>query len=331
MAATLRGCVMASNAFLLMSLALLIAAVAMALWMLVSRQQKTHRMTRHLEQSLEKSAAAAAGFTAKDAAASVFDSSVADAVLGKEKKAGWPVPSFLLGTASARLFYGGLALIVATFLAIAFGAGWLAGGAVLVVLGIGFFFLLYARALKYRARLTQQLPGFLDNTVRLVTIGNSVQAAFQMAAATTKDPLQSVMEKAASLARAGMELENAVAHVARQTRLDELHLLAAILRISVRYGGRVDLLLERVAHFMRDREQAEQDLSAMTAETRMSAWVLSLLPVAVCCLIISVNAGYFLNMWNDASGRNIIWAAAALQVFGVVLLYRMAKLDEGAD
>ncbi len=59
--------------------------------------------------------------------------------------------------------------------------------------------------------------------------------------------------------------------------------------------------------------------------------MLSLLPVAVCCLIISFNASYFLNMWNDASGRNIIWAAAALQVFGVLLLYRMAKLGEGGD
>lgn len=322
---------MASHALLLLSLALLMAVAAIALWMLVSRQQKMRRMTQHLEQSLEKSASAAAGFAAKDAAASAFEGSVADALLGNEKRTGWPIPTILLGTVSAGLFYGGLVLIAATFLVIGLAVGWLAGSAALVALGIGFFFLLYARAQKYRARLTQQLPGFLDNTVRLVTIGNSVQAAFQMAAASTKDPLQSVMEKAASLARAGMDLENAVAHVARQTRLDELHLLAAILRISVRYGGRVDLLLERVAHFMRDREQAEQDLSAMTAETRMSAWVLSLLPVAVCCLIISFNASYFLNMWNDAGGRNIIWAAAALQVFGVVLLYRMAKLDEGAD
>ena len=120
-------------------------------------------------------------------------------------------------------------------------------------------------------RLTQQLPGFLDNMVRLVTLGNSIQAAFQMACMTSKEPLRVVMEKAASLARAGMELDQAVALVARQTRLDELHLLAAILRISVRYGGRVDVLLERVANFMRDREQAEQDLSAMTSETRMSA------------------------------------------------------------
>ena len=322
---------MASNAFLLLSLALLMAAAAVVLWLFASRQQKTRQMSQHLAQSLEKSAAAAAGFAARDASASAFDTSVADALLAKDKKAGWPVPAILIGTVSAKLFYGGLALILATFLVVGFTAGWLAASAGVVVLGIAFFFFLYSRAQKYRSRLTRQLPGFLDNTVRLVTIGNSIQAAFQMAAATTKDPLQSVMEKAASLARAGMDLENAVAHVARQTRLDELHLLAAILRISVRYGGRVDLLLERVANFMRDREQAEQDLSAMTAETRMSAWVLSLLPIAVCGLIISFNAGYFLKMWNDASGRNIIWAAAALQVIGVMLLYRLAKLDEGAE
>ncbi|MEG2977306.1 MAG: type II secretion system F family protein [Comamonas sp.] len=322
---------MASNAFLLLSLALLIAAAAVVLWLFASRQQKTRQMAQHLVQSLEKSAAAAAGFAARDAGASAFDNSVADALLAKDKKAGWPVPAILIGTVSAKLFYGGLGLILATFLVVGFTAGWLAASAGSVVLGIAFFFFLYSREQKYRSRLTRQLPGFLDNTVRLVTIGNSIQAAFQMAAATTKDPLQSVMEKAASLARAGMDLENAVAHVARQTRLDELHLLAAILRISVRYGGRVDLLLERVANFMRDREQAEQDLSAMTAETRMSAWVLSLLPVAVCGLIISFNAGYFLKMWNDASGRNIIWAAAALQVIGVMLLYRLAKLDEGAE
>ncbi|MEG0141333.1 MAG: type II secretion system F family protein [Comamonas sp.] len=322
---------MASNAFLLLSLALLIAAAAVVLWLFASRQQKTRQMAQHLVQSLEKSAAAAAGFAARDAGASAFDNSVADALLAKDKKAGWPVPAILIGTVSAKLFYGGLGLILATFLVVGLTAGWLAASAGAVVLGIAFFFFLYSRAQKYRSRLTRQLPGFLDNTVRLVTIGNSIQAAFQMAAATTKDPLQSVMEKAASLARAGMDLENAVAHVARQTRLDELHLLAAILRISVRYGGRVDLLLERVANFMRDREQAEQDLSAMTAETRMSAWVLSLLPVAVCGLIISFNAGYFLKMWNDASGRNIIWAAAALQVIGVMLLYRLAKLDEGAE
>lgn len=321
---------MASNAFLLLSMALLLAAAAVALWVFAGKQQQTRKMADHLQQSLEKSAAAAAGFNVRDNAASAFDGSVADALLSREKKAGWPVPAILVGTVSAKLFYGGLGLIALVLLVVGVMADWLAACAATVVLGIGFFFFLMTRAQKYRRELARQLPGFLDNMVRLVTLGNAVQAAFQLAAASSKAPLQPVMEKAASLTRAGMDLENAVAHVAKQTQMDELHLLSAILRISVRYGGRVDVLMERVASFMRDREQAEQDLSAMTAETRMSAWVLSLLPVAVCGLIISFNAGYFLRMWEDPSGRNIIWAAAALQMVGVVLLYRMAKLDEGA-
>ena len=322
---------MPSHAFLLLSLALLIVAAAVALWLFASRQQQNRRMAEHLQRSLEKSAAAAAGLTARDGAAPAFDASAADALLSQEQKAGWPVPAILVGAVGAKPFYGGLASIALVFPLVGVTAGWLAASAALVVLCIGFFFLLLARAQKYRRQLVRQLPAFLDNMVRLVTLGNAVQAAFQLAAATTKEPLQPVMEKAASLTRAGMDLENAIAHMARRTQLDELHLLAAILRISVRYGGRVDLLMERVANFMRDREQAELDLSAMTAETRMSAWVLSLLPIAVCGLIISFNAGYFLRMWEDPSGRNIIWAAAALQMLGVALLYRMAKLEEGGD
>lgn len=318
------GCAMDSRALILLSLALLLAAVAVGLWVYISQRQRHQKMVAHLQQSLHK--------TTHSAADKSFDASVSalgDLVLPKEKSKGLPVPSLLLGTVSRSFFYGALALIAVVFIWVGVQAGWLAAAAMLVVLSIGFFFLLLTRVQKYRLRLTQQLPGFLDNMVRLVTLGNSIQAAFQMACMSSKEPLRAVMEKSASLARAGMELDQAVALVARQTRLDELHLLAAILRISVRYGGRVDVLLERVANFMRDREQAEQDLSAMTSETRMSAWVLSLLPLVVCGLIISFNAGYFLRMWEDASGRNIIWAAAALQVFGVLLLYRLAKLEDG--
>lgn len=191
---------MDSRAFLLLSLALLLAAAAVGLWMFASQRQKTRKMAQHLAQSLEKNATTAAGFTSQNAGASVFDSSVADAMLSRDKKAGWPVPAILVGTASSALFYGGLGGIAGVFLVVGVFASWLAASAAAVVLGIAFFFLLLTRAQKYRAQLSRQLPGFLDNTVRLVTLGNSVQAAFQLASAGTKAPLQTVMERAATSA-----------------------------------------------------------------------------------------------------------------------------------
>jgi tight adherence protein B len=93
----------------------------------------------------------------------------------------------------------------------------------------------------------------------------------------------------------------------------------------VRYGGRADLLLERVANFMRDREQAEHELIAMSSETRLSAWILGLLPIGVGASLIMSNPGYFIGMWNDSTGRALIFSSAGLQLLGAGLLYRLAR------
>ena len=76
---------------------------------------------------------------------------------------------------------------------------------------------------------------------------------------------------------------------------------------------------------MRDREQAEHELVAMSSETRLSAWILGMLPLAVCAFMIMNNPSYFLGMWNDGSGRMLIYLGAGLQILGGLLLYRLAR------
>ncbi|RYG08970.1 MAG: secretion system protein, partial [Burkholderiales bacterium] len=194
----------------------------------------------------------------------------------------------------------------------------------LLLLGL---FSLWLRVQKYRNKLVSQLPGFIDAMVRLITIGNSTQSSFQLAAATTKAPLRGYMENANSLIRAGVNLDQALHQMARTVRIEEMYLLAAILGLGVRYGGRADVLLERVANFMRDREQAGHELVAMSSETRLSAWILGLLPVCVGLAIVLLNGSYFNRMWQDPVGQMMIFGALGLQVFGVLLLYRLARID----
>ncbi|MNR31143.1 Bacterial type II secretion system protein F domain protein [compost metagenome] len=134
------------------------------------------------------------------------------------------------------------------------------------------------------------------------------------------------MERSAALVRAGVDLDRALHQTATNVRVEEMFLLASIMGLGVRYGGRADLLLERVANFMRDREQAEHELSAMSAETRLSAWILGLLPLGVGTFLILTNPSYFMGMWNDETGRLLIFSSAGLQILGAVLLYRLAKL-----
>ncbi len=98
----------------------------------------------------------------------------------------------------------------------------------------------------------------------------------------------------------------------------ELELVGAVLRLSVKYGGRADVMLDRMSSFMRDLEQAERELVAMSAETRLSSWVLALLPVGIGGFLILSNPKYFASMWFDpdrpATRLSGVWLAGVRRV-----------------
>lgn len=207
----------------------------------------------------------------------------------------------------------------------------LQGGAVVGAMVLGLCLLLgtfgiWLRLSRRRAKMLTQLPSFLDNMVRLLSIGNSLHAAFQFASPNVPQPLGTALQHASASLNISPDLGQAMAQLERTWGLPEFGLLAAVFRMSTRYGGRADMVLERVSSYIRDRQSAERELHSMSAEVRMSAWILGLLPIVVGTMIMLLNQGYFMRMWNDAMGQKMILVAAALQVFGSFLLYRLARL-----
>jgi tight adherence protein B len=184
------------------------------------------------------------------------------------------------------------------------------------------------RAQKSFQRISRQLPVFLDGIVRLITIGNSVPAAFQAALTTTDAPLRVCLDRVSRMLRSGVEIDVALKHVASMYRVRELELVGSVLRISVKYGGRSDVMLDRMAALMRDLEQAERELVALSTETRLSSWVLGLLPALLGGFVMIANPAYFNAMWSDPFGQRLVFVALGLQALGAFLLYRLARLKD---
>ena len=154
----------------------------------------------------------------------------------------------------SRRFY---ALLIAPLVAIALVA-WAVSGLLSMVMAVGLYaliaiFLFWNRTRRINERLLRQLPGFLDGVVRLMTIGSAVPSAFQAASANTEAPLRNCLMAITQMQRAGKDLDAAVSVVGQQYRVNELILVASVLRLSLRYGGRADIVMERTAAFMRDR------------------------------------------------------------------------------
>jgi tight adherence protein B len=198
--------------------------------------------------------------------------------------------------------------------------------AAIVLSALCFYALLAWRAAKRNQRIVRQLPAFLDGIVRLVAIGHSIPAAFQTAAAGAETPLRQCLDEVMPRVRSGAEIDQALSAVARIYRVREFDLIGAVLRISIKFGGRSDVMLERMASFMRDLEQADRELTALSTETRLSSWVLGLLPVVLGVGVIVMNPRYFDSMWTDTLGRKLVYGAFGLQMLGAYLLYRLARL-----
>jgi tight adherence protein B len=306
----------------LLAVALLLLLGGLLLWMLANRRAARLSTQRFVERQIDERTAAYLKV------ASLGLSEGHEAHVWRGGPANWSSLLLRAGIAPTPGFYfrlAGIPVALAVLGGLLLGP-WAAGAIVVMGLALGLF-RIWLKADRRHRKAVEQLPDFLDAVVRLMVIGNSLASSFQSATAKVDDPLLEVVERANRLHRGGQELDAALRQTARMYGLHELFLVAAIVGVAIRFGGRSDHILERMAAFMRDLTQARRELVALSAEVRLSAWILSLLPLCIACFIIMFNNALFMGMWNDPMGWKLLIGAACLQIFGSYVLYRMARLS----
>ncbi|TEA80316.1 type II secretion system F family protein [Allopusillimonas ginsengisoli] len=304
----------------LIAVALLLLLGGILLWHQANRRARRDTTERFVNQHID--ARTAAHLNAPSLA-----NSQRDAHVWRGGPANWSSLLLRAGVVPTPGFYIrllGLPLVLAIVGGVMLGP--LAAGAILVMALVLGFFRLWLKADKRHHKAVEQLPEFLDAVVRMMTIGNSLSASFQNATGKIGEPLLEMVERANSNHRGGQELDVALRQTARLYGLHELYLVAAIVGVTIRFGGRSDHVLERMAAFMRDLTQARRELVALSAEVRLSAWVLALLPLGIGAFIVMFNNALFMSMWHDPVGWKMLVGAAALQIIGSYWLYRMARL-----
>lgn len=187
------------------------------------------------------------------------------------------------------------------------------------------YFWLHYKAEKRSALVLVQLPLFLDQVLRALGTGRSMDGALGLAAAEATDPLKEIIDRVLRLTSLGADLSTVLEETADIYRIREWYLLALAVKINRTYGSGVRDLLESVISMIRQQESARRELKSLTGETRISAWVLGLLPTAMAFYMMAINPSYLGGMWADASGRTILIAALGLQIFGGFVLWRMIK------
>lgn len=195
-------------------------------------------------------------------------------------------------------------------------------GIAVAVLG---FLLPSIRLRRRQAQVTAQVPMFIDQVLRSLGAGRSVEGAIRLATEEAKPPLRNILDRVVRATDLGADMPETLSDAAELHGLRELSLIALAMRISNSYGSSPKEMLQSVVQMIRQRELAQRELAAMTGETRISAWVLSLTPVSLAGYMVFANPGYLDLMLQSPSGKSMLMAAVGLQMAGVIVLWRMLK------
>ena len=184
--------------------------------------------------------------------------------------------------------------------------------------------------LEHRSRLRgaamlAQLPSFVDQVVRSLGVGHTMEHTVLVAADQCRPPLRDVLDRVRVNVELGAHLGEELQQAARIHRLRELQLLALAVQVNQRFGGSARDLLQSIVTMIQQRDQAQRELRALTGETRLSAWVLAMLPICVGAYMLAMNPAYLDFMWQDDGGRKVLMAALGMQIVGVVILWRMVR------
>lgn len=205
------------------------------------------------------------------------------------------------------------------------GLGGAVGGGLVFVLAPLMW--LVRRANKVSAKVDRQLPDVLGALASSLRSGHSLLQAVEAASERTSAPLGPQLARVVHEMRLGRSMEDALTSMADRMGSTDLRWTVRAMIIQSRTGGRLADILDTLAEFMRDREEVRREVRALTADGRLSAWILSLLPVGVTGALLVMSPDYLAPLVNEAAGLAMIAGAVVLMVAAIVWIRRVVRVE----
>jgi tight adherence protein B len=188
-------------------------------------------------------------------------------------------------------------------------------------------FLYVARAMSKRlARIEQQLPDALDLMSRALRAGHAFPTALKMVGDEMSGPLASEFSAAFDEVNFGIAMQDALMNLAARVPSTDLRYFVIAVLIQRETGGNLSELLTSISAIIRARIKLLGQVRVLSAEGRMSAWILSLLPFGAAFLIHLVNPEFLGVLYTDSAGQKMLATAGVMMFLGVLVMRQIIRI-----
>lgn len=192
-----------------------------------------------------------------------------------------------------------LLALVATNVVITVGTVFLALVLALIVGAALPLLVLSMRAQRRRQKIEDQFPVSLDIFVRALRSGHPVASAIELLTREMEDPIGSEFGLVSDEIAFGADLTDAVEAMAERWDLEDLRMFVVSLSVQIETGGNLAEILENLAEVIRARASLYRKVRSLSAEGRMTGWMLTVLPLITLVGMFAVSPEFYLDVSRD--------------------------------
>ena len=233
----------------------------------------------------------------------------------------WSI-SRLLTTAAVAMGIGFVAGVAIPAAATAAARGALAG---IVAAFLPFIYVSKKRS-KRMDQLEEQLPDALDFLARSMRAGHAFSISLEMVGEEIAEPLGHEFRSLFNEQNLGASFERSMANFCRRVPLGDVRFFASAVMLQRQTGGNLGEILNRLSHIIRERFRLKGQIRAVSAHGRLTATILTLLPIATLVGLIMSSPGYLDPLLNDPTGRRLIAAGILAQIVGNFFIRKIIKI-----
>ena len=182
------------------------------------------------------------------------------------------------------------------------------------------------RANRTRKKMQDQFPVALDVFVRGLRAGHPIAAALDLLTVEMPDPIGSQFGVVVDEVTYGAELRDALQAMADRWDLEDMHMFVVSLSVQAETGGNLAEILDNLSTVIRERHSMMLKVRALSSEGRMTAIMLTVLPVFAFAMLFLFNSAFYLDVADDPAFMPGFLALILMYVIGFIWIRKLVDL-----
>ena len=179
---------------------------------------------------------------------------------------------------------------------------------------------------KRLLKIEEQLPDAIDLMSRALKAGHAFSGSLQMVSSESVDPIANEFRMTFDEINYGIPMQDALMNLSTRIPSTDLRYLVIAVLIQRESGGNLAELLENISGLIRARLKLLGTIRVLSAEGRLSAWILGCLPFVMAMIIHLINPGYLNILFTDPMGHLLIGGSMTMIVIGALAMRKIIKI-----